>query len=162
MPMPTELRPHSAAAPKPELRGRRGTCTDLDPSGRPLRSAIAPLIGLAVGADQPGQRLTISGASCHTRTTPCARDGILVLAGPAVATNLTAGDTYEETVFLNEALRVVNGVSLAQGAKPLFLYYAAHTCHEPYEITDSYAAEFAFINVSSRQVSLTTPAFRKR
>lgn len=38
-------------------------------------------------------------------------------------------------------------------AKPLFLYYAAHVAHEPYEVPASYESQFAFIDVEDRRVS---------
>ena len=102
--------------------------------------------------------------------------------GPAVKTNASAGGsngTYEEDIFLAEALRIIRSIdnssrssssseetSEAAGAagastalvtrakkqQPLFLYYAAHVVHEPYEVTWEYESQFQFINVTSRRM----------
>jgi arylsulfatase A-like enzyme len=88
--------------------------------------------------------------------------------GPAYATNESARSTYEETIFTIEALRIIHTVNLAgDGAeegvettaaspttatKPLFLYYAAHVAHEPYEVPPEYESQFDFIDVEERRV----------
>ena len=73
--------------------------------------------------------------------------------GPAHAANASAGETYEETIFLNEALRVVANLDLtSDAAKPLFLYYATHVAHLPYEVPPVYESQFEFIDVEERRV----------
>jgi arylsulfatase I/J len=88
--------------------------------------------------------------------------------GPAHATNESARSTYEETIFMNEALRIIHTVNLAgdgtedgtettttsptTAPKPLFLYYAAHVAHEPYEVPTEYESQFDFIDVEERRV----------
>jgi len=79
--------------------------------------------------------------------------------GPAREVNASAGDTYEEFVFKAEALRVLDAyhqrrqrqqraavaAGVAPQLQPLFLYYAAHVAHQPYEVPASYNESFAFI-----------------
>ena len=70
--------------------------------------------------------------------------------GPASALNASAGSTYEEALFMGEALRVIN--NHPAGAAPLFLYYASHIAHQPYEVPPDYLAKFAFIDVEERRL----------
>ena len=69
--------------------------------------------------------------------------------GPAQAANASAGATYEEYLFKEQALRVLDAHDPAQ---PLFLYYAAHIAHQPYEVPASYNSSFAFIPDPQRQL----------
>lgn len=68
---------------------------------------------------------------------------------PARAINGSAGDTYEEYIFKAEALRIIEDHASDNAnavlPRPLFLFYAAHVAHQPYEVPDSYNASFDFI-----------------
>lgn len=71
--------------------------------------------------------------------------------GPAHAANASAGETYEEYIFKAEAMRVLDRHANESRAQPLFLYYAAHVAHQPYEVPDSYNQTFSFIPDPTRQ-----------
>ena len=71
--------------------------------------------------------------------------------GPAHAVNASAGETYEEYIFKAEALRVLDRHASSKTAAPLFLYYAAHVAHQPYEVPDSYNESFSFIEDPTRR-----------
>ena len=68
---------------------------------------------------------------------------------PAHGVNGTGDDHYEEDLFRNRVLDVIDHHD--PYSKPLFLYYAAHIAHGPLEITDKYLDMFGFINDTSRQ-----------
>ena len=74
---------------------------------------------------------------------------------PAHALNASSGDTYEEYIFKAEALRVIEAHAMAnanaQLPRPLFLFYAAHVAHQPYEVPESYNQSFAFIPDGQRR-----------
>jgi arylsulfatase I/J len=75
---------------------------------------------------------------------------------PAHALNASSGDTYEEYIFKAEALRVIESHAAASNTNaelphPLFLFYAAHVAHQPYEVPESYNQSFAFIPDGQRR-----------
>mmetsp|Transcript_19876 Transcript_19876/g.63275 ORF Transcript_19876/g.63275 Transcript_19876/m.63275 type:complete len:352 (+) Transcript_19876:81-1136(+) len=69
---------------------------------------------------------------------------------PAASVHLRAGELYEELLFKQEALRVIR--SHPSPAYPLFLYYASHIAHQPYEVPAEYLARFSFIGHPERRV----------
>ena len=64
---------------------------------------------------------------------------------PAYGVN---GTDYEETLFKNRALDIINKHNTSI---PLFLYYPAHLVHAPLEVPDSYLKKFSFIDNKVRQ-----------
>ena len=69
-----------------------------------------------------------------------------------MAANASAGDIYEEYLFKAEALRVLHEHgAMPSPQPPLFLYYAAHVAHQPYEVPDSYNSSFSFIADPTRR-----------
>ena len=67
---------------------------------------------------------------------------------PAHGINGTGPDKYEEGLFKERLLDVV---SKHDPSTPLFLYYAPHIVHKPYQVPDKYLNMFSFINDSLRQ-----------
>jgi len=67
---------------------------------------------------------------------------------PAHGINGTGQDHYEEALFRDHVLDIINNCSTST---PLFLYYAPHIVHKPLQVPDSYLAKFSFIDVSNRQ-----------
>ena len=69
-----------------------------------------------------------------------------------MAANASAGDIYEEYLFKAEALRVLHEHgAMPSPQPPLFLYYAAHVAHQPYEVPEDYNQSFAFIPDAERR-----------
>ena len=68
---------------------------------------------------------------------------------PASDVNGTGPDNYEEGLFLERVLKVIND---HDASTPLFLYYAPHIVHMPYEVPKQYLDEFDFIDNKLRQV----------
>ena len=68
---------------------------------------------------------------------------------PATGVNGTGPDNYEEALF---AERLQQVVSNHDASTPLFLYYAPHIVHSPYEVPDRYLEKFSFIDDKRRQV----------
>ena len=67
---------------------------------------------------------------------------------PATGVNGTGPDNYEEALF---AERLQQVVSNHDTSTPLFLYYAPHIVHSPYEVPDRYLQKFNFIDYKPRQ-----------
>ena len=59
------------------------------------------------------------------------------------------GTKYEEALFQEQLLDVINN---HDPSTPLFLYYAAHIVHKPYQVPDEYLKMFDFIDNDLRQV----------
>ena len=69
---------------------------------------------------------------------------------PATGVNGTGPDNYEEGLFKEHVLKVIN--SHNDPSTPLFLYYAPHIVHMPYEVPRKYLEMFSFIDDKLRQV----------
>ena len=54
---------------------------------------------------------------------------------PRVGLNGTGSDNYEEGLFKKH---IVNVIKNHDPPTPLFLYYATHAPHDPYEVPDAY------------------------
>jgi arylsulfatase I/J len=67
---------------------------------------------------------------------------------PAHGVNGTGPDNYEEGLFKEHLLQIVNNHDTT---KPLFLYYAPHIVHTPLQVPDEYLNKFSFINDHDRQ-----------
>ena len=67
---------------------------------------------------------------------------------PAHGVNGTGPDHYEEGLFRDHALKIINN---HDSSVPLFLYYAPHLVHAPFQVPDSYVAKFSFIPNYYRQ-----------
>ena len=67
---------------------------------------------------------------------------------PAHGVNGTGQDNYEEALFRDHVLDVINN---HDPSTPLFLYYAPHIVHAPLQVPDSYAEKFSFIDDHDRQ-----------
>jgi len=67
---------------------------------------------------------------------------------PAWGVNGTGPDNYEEALFTERVLKVINN---RDTTKPLFLYYAPHIVHTPLEVPDRYVNMFSFIDDHDRQ-----------
>lgn len=76
--------------------------------------------------------------------------------GPAVGQNASwacsqtrqAGCTWEDDVLL---ARLLKTITAHNATEPLFLFWAAHTVHEPYEVPDADLARFASIDIPIRR-----------
>ena len=68
---------------------------------------------------------------------------------PAHGVNGTGPDNYEEGLFKQRVLDIVNNHDTST---PLFLYYAPHIVHAPLEVPDSYLNKFSFIDDKDRQI----------
>ena len=68
---------------------------------------------------------------------------------PAHGENGTGPDHYEEGLFKEKLLNVVNNHDVAT---PLFLYYSPHLVHGPLQVPDSYLNKFSFIDTKNRQI----------
>ena len=68
---------------------------------------------------------------------------------PATGVNGTGPDNYEEALFAERLQQVVGS---RDASTPLFLYYAPHIVHSPYEVPDRYLKKFSFIDDKRRQV----------
>ena len=68
---------------------------------------------------------------------------------PAMGMNGTGPDNYEEGLFKERVLEVINN---HDPSTPLFLYYAPHIVHMPYEVPEAYLNMFDFIDDKLRQV----------
>ena len=67
---------------------------------------------------------------------------------PASSMNGTGPDKYEEGLFRERLLKVVED---ADPSTPLFLYYAPHIVHTPLQVPDKYLNMFSFIDDHDRQ-----------
>ena len=67
---------------------------------------------------------------------------------PAHGVNGTGPDNYEEGLFKEHLLQIVNNHDTSI---PLFLYYAPHIVHTPLQVPDRYLNMFSFINDHDRQ-----------
>ena len=61
---------------------------------------------------------------------------------PAHGVNGTGPDNYEEGLFRERALKIINN---HDPSVPLFLYYAPHIVHTPLQVPESYVTKFSFI-----------------
>ena len=68
---------------------------------------------------------------------------------PASGLNGTEADHYEEALFRDRLLQIVSN---HDPSTPLFLYYAPHIVHMPYQVPDKYLKKFDFIDDKLRQV----------
>ena len=69
---------------------------------------------------------------------------------PANTLNGTGPDgNYEEGLFKERILQIIDN---HDPSTPLFLYYAAHIVHRPYEVPENYLKKFDFIDEPYRQV----------
>ena len=68
------------------------------------------------------------------RSSPCSRTG-----------DTRTGTAYEEELFSSHLLRAVQNYSASGTADPLFLMYAPHLVHSPYQIPANWLAKFDFI-----------------
>ena len=59
------------------------------------------------------------------------------------------GTDYEEGLFRDRLLEVINN---HDPSNPLFLYYAAHIVHKPYQVPEKYLKMFDFIDNDRRQI----------
>ena len=62
--------------------------------------------------------------------------------------NGTGPDNYEEALFAERVLQIVNNHDTST---PLFLYYAPHLIHDPLQVPDRYLEKFSFIDYKPRQ-----------
>ena len=67
---------------------------------------------------------------------------------PAAGVNGTGPDDYEEALFVEHLMQVVDN---HDPSKPLFLYYAPHIAHGPLQVPDRYVQKFSFIDDQRRQ-----------
>ena len=67
---------------------------------------------------------------------------------PATGINGTGPDNYEDALFAERLMKVVEN---HDPSIPLFLYYAPHIAHAPLEVPDRYAQKFSFIDDRRRQ-----------
>ena len=63
--------------------------------------------------------------------------------------NGTGADHYEEALFRDRLLQIVSN---HDPSTPLFLYYAPHIVHVPYQVPDQYLKKFDFIDNDIRRV----------
>lgn len=68
---------------------------------------------------------------------------------PAHGLNGTGPDHYEEGLFGERLLSIINNHNISL---PLFLYYAAHIVHRPYQVPEKYLKKFNFIDEPYRKV----------
>ena len=68
---------------------------------------------------------------------------------PVSDTNSTGEDHYEEALFRDRLLGIVSN---HDPSEPLFLYYAPHIVHGPYQVPQKYLEKFDFIKNDKRQV----------
>ena len=68
---------------------------------------------------------------------------------PALGLNGTGPDNYEEGLFKEQLVNIVKNHNASQ---PLFLYYATHAPHDPYQVPDSYYNRFSFIDNYYRRI----------
>ena len=68
---------------------------------------------------------------------------------PAWGLNGTGPDNYEEGLFKEQLLDIINN---HDAATPLFLYYATHAPHDPYEVPDAYYNQYSFIDTYLRRI----------
>lgn len=68
---------------------------------------------------------------------------------PASTLNGTGTDHYEEALFRDRLLKIVSN---HDPSTPLFLYFAPHIVHMPYEVPQEYLDKFDFIDNRLRQV----------
>ena len=68
---------------------------------------------------------------------------------PATGLNGTGPYNYEEGLFKQELVDIITNHNASQ---PLFLYYASHVPHDPYQVPDSYLNRFSFIDNHYRRI----------
>jgi arylsulfatase I/J len=68
---------------------------------------------------------------------------------PATGVNGTGIDNYEEALFAERVLKILNDHDTSI---PLFLYYAPHLVHQPLEVPQRYLDMFKFIDYEERQI----------
>ena len=67
---------------------------------------------------------------------------------PGTGMNGTGADNYEDALFAERLLHIVNS---HDPSTPLYLYYAPHIAHRPLQVPDRYAQRFSFIDDENRQ-----------
>jgi len=70
---------------------------------------------------------------------------------PAYGLNGTGQDNYEEALFRDRVLSIINN---HDPSTPLFLYYAPHEVHAPFQVPDSYLNKFSFIDNKNKKYYL--------
>ena len=68
---------------------------------------------------------------------------------PASNKNGTGENNYEESLFKDRLLEIITS---HDPSEPLFLYYAPHIVHMPYQVPEKYLKKFDFIDNQLRQV----------
>ena len=68
---------------------------------------------------------------------------------PASDMNGTGANHYEEALFKDRVLEVVTN---HDPSEPLFLFYAPHIVHKPYQVPEEYLKKFDYIDNKLRQV----------
>ena len=69
---------------------------------------------------------------------------------PTCSQTNQAGCTYQDDVFVKRMLDVIEGYNASSG-QPLFLFWAPHAPHDPYEAPQAYLDKFAHITQQERQ-----------
>ena len=59
------------------------------------------------------------------------------------------GCTYEDDLFVSHLLATINASDPTQ---PLFIFWAPHSVHQPYQVPSAYVEKFDFIDVPSRRL----------
>ena len=67
---------------------------------------------------------------------------------PTTGVNGTGPDNYEEALFAERLMQLVNN---HDPSTPLFLYYAPYIAHGPLQVPDRYVQKFSFIDDQRRQ-----------
>lgn len=81
----------------------------------------------------------------------CDHTSIVDLWATDKPANKLNGTGYEEGLFKDQILSIIDQHN---ASTPMFLYYAAHIVHKPYEVPKSYLNKFSFIDDEYRQVYL--------
>lgn len=78
----------------------------------------------------------------------CNGKGIVDLWDSGTPARQLNGTGYEESIFRDRILRIITNHS---PSTPLFLYYAPHLVHTPFQVPDSYLTRFNSIDNDSRK-----------
>ena len=68
---------------------------------------------------------------------------------PATGLNGTGPDKYEEGLFKEQVVNIINS---HDPETSLFMYYATHAPHDPYEVPESYWNRYSFIDTYYRRI----------
>ena len=118
--------------------GTQGATPDHIPTGRGFDSSFGYLCGV-------NDYYTEQYESCNT--TPII--DLWDMDKPATGVNGTGADNYEEALFVDRVLQIVNSHDTST---PMFLYYAPHLLHDPLEVPERYLEKFKFIDYKPRQI----------